>query len=135
MKSNEVKHEFLKMNDVLVGLKEKQLHIHFCPHCGWKIVKERLHFASLGLWPSDAEGNSFFDFRYMMIMSLLQHQCPELSLSSILQALHMMTILGGKVRIIYVNSCTLVNMVQLCLYLYSHQITAEHRKGICNSLY
>lgn len=83
---------------VSIGMKEKELNIHYCPSCGWKVLKERLDFVRVGLWPCDAVGSMFFEFRYMMLMSFMQHMCPELSLSSVVQALKLITTLGGKVN-------------------------------------
>lgn len=69
-----------------------------CSQCAWKPLREPLDFVRIGLWPADTGGTLFFEFRYMLYVSTLQHFSPGLSMRSMLQTLQFITSLADTVR-------------------------------------
>lgn len=72
-------------------MRKESVTILYCKQCAWRAMGDAIDFVSIGLWPASAEAVTFFDFSYMLHMSVLQNLSPGLSMGSMLEALKFIT--------------------------------------------
>lgn len=68
-----------------------------CEECFWRSWETPEDSINHALWPLNTKFEVFIDFNLMLFMSVLQHESPSLSHSSLLKTLQFMPALSGKV--------------------------------------